>query len=87
MADITKPTDEEPKVVLVQPVKHWWESKVIWFNAFVILASLITSATPALEQYMSPESYGLLTSIVGVINALLRLSTSQAIVKKAVDDD
>ena len=56
MADITKPIDKEPKVVLVQPVKHWWESKVIWFNAFVILASLITSATPALEQYMSPES-------------------------------
>lgn len=87
MADITKPIDKEPKVVLVQPVKPWWQSKVIWFNLFVVGASLITNATPALEQYMSPESYGLLTSIVGVINALLRLSTSQAIVKKAVDDD
>ena len=80
MADITKPTDEEPKVVPVQPVKHWWESKVIWFNAFVILASLITSATPALEQYMSPESYALLTSIVGVANAVLRFGTSKGII-------
>ena len=90
MADITKPTDEEPKVVLVQPVKHWWESKVIWFNAFVILASLITSATPALEQYMSPESSGLLTSVVGVINAVLRFNTSRGIIKsdtKVVDND
>ena len=90
MADITKPTDEEPKVVPVQPVKHWWESKVIWFNAFVILASLITSATPALEQYMSPESYGLLTSVVGVINAVLRFNTSRGIIKsdtKVVDND
>lgn len=90
MADITKPIDKEPKVVLVQPVKHWWESKVIWFNAFVILASLITSATPALEQYMSPESYGLLTSVVGVINAVLRFNTSRGIIKsdtKVVDND
>jgi hypothetical protein len=90
MADITKPTDEEPKVVLVQPVKHWWESKVIWFNAFVILASLITSAAPALEQHMSPESYGLLTSVVGVINAVLRFNTSRGIIKsdtKVVDND
>jgi len=74
MADITKPIDEEPKVVLVQPVKHWWESKVIWFNAFVILASLITSATP----------------VVGVINAVLRFNTSRGIIKsdtKVVDND
>ena len=84
MADITK---QDENAVVVQLVKPWWQSKVIWFNLFVVGASLITTATPALEQYMSPESYGLLTSIVGVINALLRLSTSQAIVKKAVDDD
>lgn len=88
MADIVKPT-ENTEVVVVQPVKHWWESKVIWFNAFVILASLITSATPALEQYMSPESYALLTSIVGVINAALRLRTSKGIIQantKVIDN-
>lgn len=84
MADITK---QDENAVVVQLVKPWWQSKVIWFNLFVVGASLITTATPALEQYMTPENYGLLTSIVGVINALLRLSTSQAIVKKAVDDD
>ena len=84
MADITK---QDENAVVVQLVKPWWQSKVIWFNLFVVGASLITTATPALEQYMTPENYGLLTSIVGVINALLRLSTSQAIVKKAVDHD
>ena len=84
MADITK---QDENAVVVQLVKPWWQSKVIWFNLFVVGASLITNATPALEQYMTPANYGLLTSIVGVINALLRLSTSQAIVKKAVDDD
>ena len=84
MADITK---QDENAVVVQLVKPWSQSKVIWFNLFVVGASLITNATPALEQYMTPENYGLLTSIVGVINALLRLSTSQAIVKKAVDDD
>ena len=78
-------TEKTPDVVLVQPVKHWWQSKVIWFNAFVILASLITSATPALEQYMSPESYGLLTSIVGVINAVLRFGTSKGIIQTNIN--
>lgn len=87
MADITK---QDENAVVVQLVKPWWQSKVIWFNAFVILASLITSATPALEQYMSPESYGLLTSVVGVINAVLRFNTSRGIIKsdtKVVDND
>ena len=77
MADITK---QDENVVLVQPVKHWWESKTIWFNAFVIVAGLATSATPALEQHMKPEAYALLTSIVGVVNAWLRFSTSKGII-------
>lgn len=70
----------EPKVgkVVINP-KHWYQSKVVWFNAFVIGASLATTATPALEQYMSAESYGLLTAIVGVINAALRFATNRPI--------
>lgn len=77
MADVTK---QDENIVVVQPVKHWWESKVIWFNVMVIAATLATSATPALEQYMSPESYTLLTSIVGVVNAVLRFGTSKGII-------
>lgn len=87
MADITK---QDENAVVVQLVKPWWQSKVIWFNLFVVGASLITTATPALEQYMSPESYGLLTSVVGVINAVLRFNTSRGIIKsdtKVVDND
>ncbi|AOY43451.1 MULTISPECIES: hypothetical protein [unclassified Psychrobacter] len=61
------------------PEKHWYESKVIWFNAIVIAVGLATSATPALEQYMSAEMYGVIATFVAFINAVLRLVTGQPI--------
>lgn len=70
----------QPQIGIVKPApKHWYQSKTVWFNVFVIGASLATTATPALEQYMSPESYGLLTAVVGVVNAVLRFATSRPI--------
>tara|TARA_R110002051_G_scaffold183589_1_gene253134 strand:- start:24531 stop:24965 length:435 start_codon:yes stop_codon:yes gene_type:complete len=63
------------------PEKHWYESKTIWFNAIVVAVGLATSATPALEQYMSAEMYGVIASFVAFINAVLRLATGQPIKK------
>ena len=59
--------------------KHWYESKTIWFNFLFILVSLVTYMTPALEQYMSAETYSVLASGVAFINAVLRLATGQPI--------
>lgn len=59
--------------------KHWYQSKTIWFNAIVVAVGLATSATPALEQYMSAEVYGVIASFVAFINAVLRLATGQPI--------
>lgn len=59
--------------------KHWYESKTIWFNAIVVAVGLATSATPALEQYMSAEMYGVIASFVAFVNAILRLATGQPI--------
>lgn len=61
------------------PEKHWYESKVIWFNSIVIAVGLATSATPALESYMSAEMYGVIATFVAFINAVLRLVTGQPI--------
>lgn len=64
----------------VQPKgKHWWESKTIWFNLIIVAVGLATSATPALEQYMSAEMYGVIASFVAFINAVLRVATGQPI--------
>ena len=62
-----------------EDAKHWYESKTIWFNMIFIAASLATAATPALEQYMSAETYSVLASGVAFINAVLRLATGQPI--------
>lgn len=59
--------------------KHWYQSKTIWFNAIIVAVGLATSATPALEQYMSAEMYGVIASFVAFINAVLRLATGQPI--------
>lgn len=64
--------------------KHWYESKTIWFNAIVVAVGLATSATPALEQYMSAEMYGVIASFVAFVNAVLRLVTGQPIKKGGV---
>ncbi len=64
---------------ITPPPKHWYESKTIWFNAIVIAVGLATSATPALESFMSAETYGVIASFVAFINALLRLMTGQPI--------
>lgn len=61
------------------PEKHWYESKVIWFNAIVIAVGLATSATPALESFMSAEMYAVIATFVAFINAVLRLVTGQPI--------
>lgn len=86
MADITKQaTANTPQPVIEMP-KHWWQSKVIWFNYFAIMVGLISSATPALESHLSPESYGLLTAIVALINAILRFSTKSPITTRGNQD-
>ncbi len=61
------------------PPKHWYESKTIWFNAIVIAVGLATSATPALESFMSAEVYAVIATFVAFINAVLRLVTGQPI--------
>lgn len=59
--------------------KHWYQSKTIWFNLIVTAATLASSATPALEQHMSAEVYGVIASGVSFINAILRLITGKPI--------
>jgi len=59
--------------------KHWYQSKMIWFNLIIGAAAIATSATPSLEQHMSPEGYAVLLATVNFINALLRLVTGQPI--------
>ncbi|WP_201594827.1 hypothetical protein [Psychrobacter fulvigenes] len=61
------------------PPKQWYESKTIWFNAIVVAVSLATSATPALESFMSAEVYAVIASFVAFVNAVLRLVTGRPI--------
>lgn len=72
-----QPTTDQP--MLPPEPKHWYQSKMIWFNLIVGAAALATSATPALEQHMSPEVYAVLLATVNFINAVLRLVTGQPI--------
>lgn len=59
--------------------KPWWQSKTLGFNALVIGATVITSAVPALQQYMTAENYEILIKGVALGNAVLRLWTNKPI--------
>ncbi|WP_131669813.1 hypothetical protein [Psychrobacter pygoscelis] len=74
-----RPFIEKREVKPPNDSKHWYQSKTIWFNLIFILASLLTTVAPTLEQYTSAEMYGVLATAVALINALLRLITDQPI--------
>ena len=57
-------------------MKHWYESRTIWFNvltAAVMIASQLTDIFPASHHI------AVFTTIVTVGNVLLRLLTTQGI--------
>jgi len=57
-------------------MKPWYESKTIWVNVLTVLVVLITSmmSWPDMQQYGAQ-----LTTMLAVVNVMLRLITSEGI--------
>lgn len=56
-------------------VKKWYHSKVLWANAILIIALIVEANT---GEVLTPEMQ---VAILGVVNIVLRLVTSQGIAK------
>lgn len=72
-------TATEP--VLITYKKPWWKSKVLWFNAGVAAMAAAELSFNLLQPYLSPRLYALLLFLVIVINAGLRIVTTQGLRK------
>ena len=57
-------------------MKPWYESKTIWVNVLTVVIVLVTSmmSWPDMQQYGAQ-----LTTMLAVVNVILRLITSEGI--------
>ena len=65
-------------------MKPWYESKTIWVNALTVIIVLVTSmmSWPDMQQYGAQ-----LTTMLAVVNVMLRLITSEGIGDGSEQDD
>lgn len=60
-------------------MKHWWQSKTIWFNVAIAVGVAVDANMGLLRDQLSPGVYVALASGIAGVNVLLRMITSQAI--------
>ena len=61
---------------------NWIKSKTVWFGIAIVALGQIHSFLPSIEQFISPDLYGQLTSAIGIIIIILRSITTTPISNK-----
>ena len=59
--------------------KPWYRSKTIWFNAAVVVFGALAANQEQLRPLLSAQAYSVLGMVVGLVNTMLRLVTTQPI--------
>lgn len=62
--------------------KCWWKSRTLWFNAFAAGLVALEAATGILQPRLPVNFYTALAVALPVVNAMLRVITTQAIALK-----
>lgn len=57
-------------------------SKTMWFSALVVSVGIATEMLPIMQNAMSPDAYGKVLMIVGLMSAVLRAVTNQSLSDK-----
>lgn len=60
-------------------VKPLWKSKILWVNAIGAALIALESATGAIQPYIPANFYVVMAVALPVVNAMLRVITSQAL--------
>ena len=66
---------------MVQEVKSWYKSKVIWFNIIVAGLVALEQSFSALQNFVAADTYALAVTVLAVGNAVLRIVTTQGLGK------
>lgn len=61
-------------------MKNWYQSKTLWFNAIVAGLVAIEGSTGVLQPYLPANFYSIITFALPVVNAALRIVTTQGII-------
>jgi len=62
-------------------MKPWWQSKTLWVNAIVAALAAFEAGTGLLQPFVPTNLYTLIAVGLPVINALLRVITTQGLTK------
>ncbi len=90
-----QPPEFEPsKQPKPEPTSKWWvRSKTVWFNVGVTLLGVVSalfpiadSVMPFAKPYISPETFAVLTAIIGAGNVILRAKTQAKLTNQANAD-
>ncbi len=60
-------------------MKAWYQSKTLWVNAIVAALVALEAGTGLLQPFLPPHFYALVAVGLPVINAVLRIVTTQGL--------
>lgn len=61
--------------------KPWWKSKTIWFNIVVAGLVALEASFSMLQPILPVNTYGILTTVLAVGNAILRVISKTQLTK------
>ena len=62
-------------------MKPWWQSKTLWVNAVVAALAALEAGTGLLQPFVPANFYALIALCLPVVNAVLRVVTTQGLTR------
>ena len=59
--------------------KVWWKSKTLWVNAIVAALVAAEAVTGVMQPYVAEKFYAAVAILLPIVNAILRVVTSEAL--------
>lgn len=71
---------------MIKTIKVWWSriirSKTMWFSILLAVLGVIQASMDVFTPYISPQSMGGLTLLIGILVAVLRVLTHNSLEDK-----
>lgn len=65
---------------MVSNCKCWWKSRTLWANAIAAALMALEATTGIIQPYVPVNLYVVMAVALPIVNAILRVVTTQAIV-------
>lgn len=77
------PTGQPAVIVVAQPAKRWWQSKLLMLNALVLIGTAAETQLNILQPLLPVNIYAVVAFALPALNAVLRMYSNQAIAFRA----